>query len=65
MRPTTTMFRPPVTRAVGDRLGISKRADLGVLDTAIGTVPRALALAGVVRAELMARVQETLAHECW
>lgn len=54
-----------MTRAVGDRLGISKRADLGVLDTAIGTVPRALALAGVVRAELMARVQETLAHECW
>ncbi|GAA2417839.1 hypothetical protein GCM10010404_90460 [Nonomuraea africana] len=38
---------------------------LGVLDIAVGTVPRALALAGVDRGELMARVQETLAHESW
>ncbi|MFI7698059.1 Clp protease N-terminal domain-containing protein [Nonomuraea sp. NPDC049480] len=38
---------------------------LGVLDTEIGTVPRALALAGVDRAGLMARVRETLAHESW
>ncbi|MFI9550197.1 Clp protease N-terminal domain-containing protein [Nonomuraea endophytica] len=38
---------------------------LGVLGTEIGTVPRALALAGVDRAELMARVRETLPHETW
>ncbi|TMR20608.1 Clp protease [Nonomuraea turkmeniaca] len=38
---------------------------LGLLDTHIGTVPRALALAGVDRADLMARARETLAHESW
>ncbi|MEU9883930.1 Clp protease N-terminal domain-containing protein [Sphaerisporangium sp. NPDC051011] len=38
---------------------------LGVLDTQIGTVPRALALAGVDRVDLMARVRRTLAHESW
>ncbi|MFD1931261.1 hypothetical protein ACFSKW_07220 [Nonomuraea mangrovi] len=39
---------------------------LGVLDTEIGTaVPRALALAGVERTELMARARETLARESW
>ncbi|PZG20317.1 Clp protease N-terminal domain-containing protein [Nonomuraea aridisoli] len=38
---------------------------LGVLDTEIGTVPRALALAGVDRAELMARVRDTLPGEAW
>ncbi|MGN9836934.1 Clp protease N-terminal domain-containing protein [Nonomuraea sp. H19] len=38
---------------------------LGVLNTHIGTVPRALALAGIDRAALMVRAQETLAHESW
>jgi len=38
---------------------------LGVLNTNIGTVPRALALAGVDRADLMARAQQTLATERW
>ncbi|TDD45464.1 Clp protease [Nonomuraea terrae] len=38
---------------------------LGVLDTEIGTVPRALALAGVDRAELMVRVRDTLPGEAW
>ncbi|MEV0201026.1 Clp protease N-terminal domain-containing protein [Nonomuraea sp. NPDC050691] len=38
---------------------------LGVLDTEIGTVPRALSLAGVRRVDLMARVRETLASETW
>lgn len=38
---------------------------LGVLDTEIGTVPRALTLAGVDRIALMARARETLEHESW
>ncbi|MFC4534883.1 Clp protease N-terminal domain-containing protein [Sphaerisporangium dianthi] len=38
---------------------------LGILETEIGTVPRALALAGVDRAGLMARVRETLEREQW
>ncbi|GAA0966898.1 hypothetical protein GCM10009555_009850 [Acrocarpospora macrocephala] len=38
---------------------------LGVLNTEIGTVPRALALAGVDRVGLMARARETLASESW
>ncbi|WP_188191300.1 Clp protease N-terminal domain-containing protein [Nonomuraea sp. SYSU D8015] len=38
---------------------------LGVLDTEIGTVPRALALSGVDRIALMARARETLTHESW
>ena len=38
---------------------------LGVLDTEIGTVPRALALAGFDRADLMARARETLADGSW
>jgi D-alanyl-D-alanine carboxypeptidase len=38
---------------------------LGVLDTEIGTVPRALALAGVDRVDLMARGRETLADGSW
>ncbi|MGI5283743.1 Clp protease N-terminal domain-containing protein [Nonomuraea polychroma] len=38
---------------------------LGVLDTEIGTVPRALALAGADRVGLMARARETLPHESW
>ncbi|WP_020578446.1 Clp protease N-terminal domain-containing protein [Actinopolymorpha alba] len=38
---------------------------LGVLDTEIGTVPRALALAGADRVDLMARARETLAGESW
>ncbi|MGP3911979.1 Clp protease N-terminal domain-containing protein [Nonomuraea sp. 10N515B] len=38
---------------------------LGILDTEIGTVPRALTLAGADRAGLMARARETLAHESW
>ncbi|MGP3955374.1 Clp protease N-terminal domain-containing protein [Nonomuraea sp. 3N208] len=38
---------------------------LGILDTEIGTVPRALALAGADRAGLMARARETLPHESW
>lgn len=33
---------------------------LGILQAEVGTVPRALALAGVDRADLMARVVETL-----
>ncbi|GAA2986757.1 Clp protease N-terminal domain-containing protein [Streptosporangium longisporum] len=36
---------------------------LGVLSAAVGTVLRALALAGVDRAALMDRVEETLARE--
>ncbi|WP_225878056.1 Clp protease N-terminal domain-containing protein [Spongiactinospora rosea] len=38
---------------------------LGILDTEIGTVPRALALAGIDRAELMAQTREALEHERW
>jgi D-alanyl-D-alanine carboxypeptidase len=38
---------------------------IGVLDTDIGTVPRALALAGVDRVDLMARARETLADKSW
>jgi len=36
---------------------------LGVLDTGVGTVPRALALAGVDRAELVARTRAALSEE--
>ena len=35
---------------------------LGVLAAGRGTVPRALAIAGVDRAELVRRVQEAMAH---
>ncbi|MDH2426020.1 Clp protease N-terminal domain-containing protein [Sphaerisporangium sp. TRM90804] len=38
---------------------------LGVLSADVGTVPRALALAGLDRAGLMDRVEETLARESW
>ncbi|MCA2229199.1 Clp protease N-terminal domain-containing protein [Nonomuraea aurantiaca] len=38
---------------------------LGVLDTEIGTVPRALALAGLDRVDLMARAREALAGNSW
>ncbi|MEV1245566.1 Clp protease N-terminal domain-containing protein [Nonomuraea sp. NPDC050022] len=38
---------------------------LGVLDTGIGTVPRALALAGLDRVDLMARAREALAGNSW
>ncbi|MEU6713066.1 Clp protease N-terminal domain-containing protein [Nonomuraea sp. NPDC046802] len=38
---------------------------LGVLEAEVGTVPRALALAGVDRAELVARTQETLSTQDW
>ncbi|MFB4273698.1 Clp protease N-terminal domain-containing protein [Nonomuraea sp. MTCD27] len=38
---------------------------LGILDTEHGTVPRALALAGVDRVDLMARARRTLAHDSW
>lgn len=38
---------------------------LGVLSADVGTVPRALALAGLDRAGLMDRVEETLARENW
>ncbi|MEU1387188.1 MULTISPECIES: Clp protease N-terminal domain-containing protein [unclassified Nonomuraea] len=37
----------------------------GVLGAGVGTVPRALALAGVDRAGLIDRVEETLARESW
>ncbi|YCK38466.1 Clp protease N-terminal domain-containing protein [Actinomadura sp. ATCC 39365] len=37
----------------------------GVLSTGVGTVPRALALAGVDRAGLIDRVEETLTRESW
>ncbi|MDP4510113.1 hypothetical protein [Nonomuraea turcica] len=53
----------PMVHSPGVRICV--RMLLGVPDTAAGNVPRALALAGVDRAELMARVQETLAHERW
>ena len=36
---------------------------LGILQAEVGTVPRALALAGVDRADLMARVQQKLTNE--
>ncbi|MBL1111976.1 Clp protease [Streptomyces sp. 110] len=38
---------------------------LGILNTGIGTVPRALTLAGIDRADLMARARETLASGNW
>jgi ATP-dependent Clp protease ATP-binding subunit ClpA len=38
---------------------------LGVLDTEIGTLPRALALAGLDRVDLMARAREALAGNSW
>ncbi|MFC5826864.1 Clp protease N-terminal domain-containing protein [Nonomuraea insulae] len=38
---------------------------LGVLEAEIGTVPRALQLAGVDREELMGRVKETAANTAW
>ncbi|MFE2181313.1 Clp protease N-terminal domain-containing protein [Streptomyces sp. NPDC059455] len=38
---------------------------LGILDTGIGTVPRALTLAGIDRADLRARARETLACGNW
>ncbi|MEV4184381.1 Clp protease N-terminal domain-containing protein [Streptosporangium canum] len=38
---------------------------LGVLGAEIGAVPRALALAGVDRVDLMARTRQTLARETW
>ncbi|NUS07795.1 MAG: Clp protease [Nonomuraea sp.] len=38
---------------------------IGVLSAGDGTVPRALALAGVDRAGLLDRVEETLARESW
>ncbi|MEU8148928.1 Clp protease N-terminal domain-containing protein [Nonomuraea sp. NPDC048901] len=38
---------------------------LGILDTEIGTVPRALALAGLDRVDLMARAREALAGNSW
>ncbi|NUR89656.1 MAG: Clp protease [Nonomuraea sp.] len=38
---------------------------LGVLSAGVGTVPRALALAGVDRTGLMSRVKETLTHSPW
>ena len=38
---------------------------LGVLSASVGTVPRTLALAGVDRAGLIDRVEETLTHESW
>jgi D-alanyl-D-alanine carboxypeptidase len=36
---------------------------LGVLQAQVGTVPRALALAGVDRSDLLARVRHSLAAE--
>jgi ATP-dependent Clp protease ATP-binding subunit ClpA len=38
---------------------------LGVLSADVGTVPRSLTLAGIDRAGLMERVEETLTRESW
>ncbi|MCK2221122.1 hypothetical protein MF672_046075 [Actinomadura sp. ATCC 31491] len=38
---------------------------LGILEAEVGTVPRALALAGIDRTDLRARTRDTLAREAW
>jgi D-alanyl-D-alanine carboxypeptidase len=75
-RPTTT-GKPPTQLGASAKLAlergfasVGRKKDLrpehlllGILRAQVGTVPRALALAEVDRAELMARLLETLTHE--
>lgn len=74
--PSTALQRPPTMGATGrlalDRsfATVSRKKDLrpghvllGILRAEVGTVPRALALAGVDRADLLARVQTVIEDE--
>ncbi|MGJ6964859.1 Clp protease N-terminal domain-containing protein [Streptosporangium sp. G11] len=73
--PDTTLKRSPALGATGKLAlergfaSVSRKKDLrpahlllGILRAEVGTVPRALALAGVDRTDLLTRVQDTVAN---
>ncbi|TMR97195.1 Clp protease N-terminal domain-containing protein [Nonomuraea basaltis] len=75
-RPSTTSKRPPTMGATGKLAlergfaSVSRKKDLrplhvllGILQAEVGTVPRALALAGVDRTDLLTRIHNTIASD--